>query len=191
MEGKGSAERNVRGVLFRDYIRMMRSQKSIDWSKELDPDDFAYVVWQIEPNGWYPMASFERMGNAILRKLASNDVQAVRMWGRGSVAALVANAPGLLASGDPVETLMRMRVLRATFFDFEALSIPTLVEDHAEIVISYHMGKIAEEAASFQTMGVFEQLLELASAKNVHASFAEQSWTGDPRTLLELSWTNR
>jgi hypothetical protein len=191
MFGEGSVERNVRGVLFRDYIRMIRSEKSVDWSKELDPDDYAYVVWQIEPNGWYPMAAFERMGNAILRHVALNDVLAVRMWGRASVGALCASAPGLVALGDPIETLMRMRVLRATFFDFEALTIPTLVEDHADIVIKYHMGPVAEEAASFQTMGVFERLLELASAKNVQASFKERSWAGDARTLLQIRWENQ
>ncbi len=184
----GPLPRNVRGTLFRDYIRMVRSVKGVDWSKELDPLEFSYVGCRIDPMGWYPMDVFERMGNVILRVVAQNDVLAVRMWGRSSVGALCAASPELVAPGDPIETLMRMRVLRSTFFDFEALTIPTLLDDEAEIVISYGMGPVAEEAASFQTMGVFERLLELASAKNVRAAFAERAWAGDARTLLQLRW---
>jgi hypothetical protein len=183
--------RNVRGTLFRDYIRMIRTVKDVDWAKELSPDDLVYVLSRVEADRWYPMEVFERMGNAILRVVAQNDTLAVRMWGRSSVGALCATTPELVAPGDPIETLMRMRVLRATFFDFEALTIPTLLDDEAEITIAYGMGLIAEEAACFQTMGVFERLLELASAKDVRASFTERAWAGDARTVLALGWTNR
>jgi hypothetical protein len=184
-------QRNVRGTLFRDYVRMIRTQKHMNWASELEPDDFAYVTARIEPNDWYPMAAFERMGNVILRVMAQGDLQAVRMFGRSSVGALCASAPELVAPGDPIETLMRMRVFRGTFFDFEALSIPTLLDDHAEIALSYYMGASAEEAASYQTMGFFERLLELASAKNVEASFSKRSWYGDAQTRLELHWSMR
>jgi hypothetical protein len=96
--------------------------------------------------------------------------------------------PSLVAPGDPVDTMMRFRVHRATYFDFEALEIPTLVSDHAHVVIHYHMGPMAEEAASHQTMGFFERLLEVAGATPVNAKFKECSWLGDSRTLLELVW---
>jgi hypothetical protein len=180
--------RNVRGVLFLDYVRMIRGQKDIDWSAVLEPDDHVYVLTRVEPDAWYPMPVFERLGNAICRCIAQNQMDAVRMWGHLSVEPLVAKTPELVVRRDPIETLMRMRVLRSTFFDFEALEIPTLVADHAGIVISYQMGPAAEEAASFQTMGFFTRLLELASATNVQASFKERSWAGDARTLLEMQW---
>jgi hypothetical protein len=94
-----------------------------------------------------------------------------------SVDPLLASSPKLLSRRDPVETLMRFRVLRATFFDFEALTVPTLVDDHAEVVIAYGMGVMAEEAASYQTMGFFERLLELASATHIEARFKSRDWT--------------
>jgi hypothetical protein len=98
--------------------------------------------------------------------------------------------PTLVADGDPLETMMRFRVLRATFFDFEALTVPTLVDDHAHIEIHYFMGPTAEEAASWQTMGFFERLLVFAGAKNIDSRFTRRAWHGDPETLLELRWTN-
>jgi len=180
--------RNVRGVLFRDYVRMLRSQKAVDWTQHLPPEDISYLSTKIEPDAWYPMSTFERMGNEILRSVARGDLFPVRLWGRYSAAQLRAAHPSLLEPNHPIETLNRFRVLRATFFDFVALEVPMLHDDEAHIVIGYHMGIPAEEAAAYQTMGFFEGLLELAGACHVGANFVERSWMGDPRTLLELHW---
>jgi hypothetical protein len=181
--------RNVKGVLFADYVRMIRALKDPNLSRDLEPDDILYLVRRIEPDAWYPMKTFERLGNAILRDVAKGDLEAVRMWGRVSVDPLRAKNPDLVAPENPVETLMRFRVFRSTYFDFEALSIATLIDGHAEIVIHYHMGAMAEEAASFQTMGFFERLLEIAGAATTHARFRQRSWAGDARTLLQLDWS--
>jgi len=110
------------------------------------------------------------------------------MWGRFPADYLRASAPELTVAGDPVETLKRFHTLRGSFFDFEALEIPTLLGHEAQIVIHYQMGPAAEEAASHQTMGFFERLLELAGAEGIYAQFLQRSWTGDPHTLLDLSW---
>jgi hypothetical protein len=170
--------RQVRGVLFVDYVRMLRSQKTVDWSKHLAPEDLPYLQTHIDPGQWYPMATFERMGNAILATVTRGELFPVQLWGRYSAAQLRAANPMLLAPNDPPETLSRFRVLRQTFFDFDALEVPLL-----------HMGMRAEEAASYQTMGFFEGLLELAGATNVRAAFLDKAWEGDPRTLLIIRWT--
>jgi hypothetical protein len=180
--------RRVKGLLFAEYVRMIRSHKQYDWHSQLEPEDLPYLQARVDPAGWYPMETFERFGNAILRFVALDDLQAVRMWGRFSVDELRAAQPALVVVGDPVETLQRFRVLRATFFDFPALEIVMLLHDQAHIAISYHMGARAEEAASFQTMGFFERQLELAGAINVDAKLIQRSWAGDPRTLLDVSW---
>lgn len=180
--------RNVKGVLFADYVRMIRSQKGVDWTRVLRAEDLRYLHTHIVPIDWYPMASFERLGNAILSHIAYGDLDGVRAWGRASVDQLRAAHPLLVAERDPVETLSRFRVLRSTFFDFEALTIPLLHGDEARIVISYHMGMPAEEAAAHQTIGFFERLLELSGASTVTSSFLERSWIGDRSTLVELQW---
>jgi len=180
--------RHVRGVLFLDYVRMLRSQKAVDWSTHLSPEDLTYLSTKIEPDAWYPMATFERFGNAILRHVARGELFPVQLWGRYSAAQLRATHPMLLERNNPIETVRRFRVLRATFFDFTALEVPMLHDDAAHVVVAYHMGMPAEEAAAFQTMGFFEGLLELAGGRHVEARFAERSWGGDPRTLLELRW---
>lgn len=181
--------RNVRGVLFVDYVRMLRSQKGADWAELLSPDDLPFLKTQIDPNAWYPMATFERMGNQILHRVARDELFPVQMWGRFQAAQLHGAHPLLLEPNNPVETLQRFRVLRATFFDFTAVEVPMLYDGEAHVVIRYHMGMPAEEAASYQTMGFFEGLLELAGAREIRARFAERSWAGDLQTLLLLHWT--
>lgn len=180
---------NVRGVLFLDYVRMIKSRKDLEWSKNIVAEDQRFLLHtKIDPDDFYPMATFERLGNAILKLIAGGEMELVRQWGSHSVDALVHGQPSLLAPWDPVETMTRFRVLRATFFDFEALQIPMLHVDEANVVIAYRMGPLAEEAASWQTMGFFQRLLEIAGASNVRAQFTERSWSGDARTLLELKW---
>lgn len=174
--------------MFVDYVRMLRSQKNVDWSRHLAPDDLPYLQAHIDPMSWYPMGCFERMGNAILNTVTRGELFPVQLWGRYSAAQLRAANPMLLAPNDPPETLSRFRVLRETFFDFNALDVPMLHDDEANIVLRYYMGMPAEEAAAYQTMGFFEGLLELAGAKDVRAAFHEESWKGDSRTMLVLRW---
>lgn len=180
--------RQVRGVLFVDYVRMLRSQKTMDWSMHLAAHDLPYLQMQVDPAAWYPMATFERMGNAILTTVTRGELFPVQLWGRYSAAQLRAANPMLLEPNDPPETLQRFRVMRETFFNFNALEVPLLHDDEAHIVVRYYMGMPAEEAAAFQTMGFFEGLLELAGAKDVRAAFQDKSWDGDPRTLLVIRW---
>src|SRR5262245_14317175 len=115
--------RNVRGILFLDYVRMLKAHKSAEWKALLEPADLPYLAQRIDSNAWYPMATFERMGNAILRFVANRQLLPVQMWGRFSAAALRAAHPNLLAPNDPVESLNRFRVMRETFFDFNALEV--------------------------------------------------------------------
>jgi hypothetical protein len=181
-------DRHVRGVLFVDYVRMLRAQKGVDWTDHLPVEDLIYLAVKIDPDDWYPMATFERMGNQILRTTARGDLAAVRFWGRYSVSQLRATHPQLVSPGDPIETFNRFRVMRETYFDFPALEVPLLHDDEAQIVVRYHMGMPAEEAATHQTIGFFEGLLEAAGARSIAAELRQRSWAGDPRTLIELTW---
>lgn len=183
--------RNVRGVLFLDYVRMLKAHKGVGWEAMLSPADLPFLQRQIDPAGWYPMDTFERLGNAILRFVAADKLLPVQLWGRFSAAQLRASHPMLLAPNDPVETLTRFRVIRETFFDFEALQVLMLHDEEAQIAIHYFMGSSAEQAASYQTLGFFEGLLELAGAKDIRGSFREKAWEGAPRTILDVYWVSR
>lgn len=179
--------RNVRGRFFAEYARMIRRRKDVPWYHVLHAEDMAYLMQRIEPDDWYPMATFERFGVAILTELAVT-LDAVRSWGRFSASQYCSEHPDLIARNDPVDSLMRLKVMRSTLFDFPAFDIPMLIESHAHVVVTYHMGATAEEAACHQTMGFCEEVLNLSGATDVRATFRERSWTGDARTLFSLEW---
>lgn len=168
---------------------MIRRRKDIAWEKRVSSRDMAMVMSRVNPRGWYPMDTFERLGNAILAELADGNVMLARMWGTISAEAQRELHPDLVAADDPMESLMRFRVLRRTFFDFEALEIDTLIPNLARIAVHYRMGAKAEKAAAYQTMGFFERVLELSGAKQVTTSFVERGWEPNSlRTLLLFEW---
>jgi hypothetical protein len=181
--------RSVKGSLFVDYVRMLRAHKGIDWSMYLTPRDLDYLSARIQPASWYPMESFERMGLAILAEVARNDLTLVKHFGRVSLDALCKQYDNLVAPGDPNESLLRFRVLRQSFFDFPALEIKDVRELEAIAEVDYGMGSMAEEAATWQTMGFFERLLERSGGKPARVTLAAQSWRHDPITRIHLSWT--
>jgi hypothetical protein len=180
--------RCVRGHFFVEYVRMIRRRKDIDWERLFSSDDLSYLKQPILPNEWYPMETFERFGVAILTQYEGLTLGAVRSWGRLSATRYSAEHPTLVAANDPVESLMRLNVMRSTFFNFRAFDIPMLVDRQARVSVTYHMGAVAEEAACHQTMGFCEEVLALSGATAIRAFFEERAWRGDPTTSFSLEW---
>ena len=178
----------MKGTLFVDYVRMLRGRKDTDWSRYLSPQDMVHLSERVVPSAWYPMETFERMGLAILDAIAQGDVETVRVFGRVSIDWLCKEYPTLLARDDPRDTVMRFQVLRQSFFDYGALEISSVSDGEAAIAVGYGMGNRAEEAASWQTIGFFERLLEVAGAKDVQAWFSKRAWAGDATTMIQLRW---
>lgn len=178
----------VRGFLFVDYVRMIRGNKAVDWSKHLEPEDLSIIEGRVEPEGWYPMKTFERLGLAILHEVAKGSLDGVRMWGRFQVDAVRKQFPHLVAEGDPRDTMMRFGVLAASFFDDGTLEVVSADDDHAVVSLAYRMGRDAEETASTQSLGFFERLVEVSGGKNVSARFKAKAWEGAPRTVIDLYW---
>jgi hypothetical protein len=179
---------NVKGTLFVDYVRMLRAKKDVDWARYLAPQDLSYLDQRIQADDWYPMATFERMGIAILEEVADKNLGLVEQWGRMSIDWLCHVHPNLVAPNDPRESLMRFQVLRQSFFDYPALTIREITDDEAAIVIAYGMGPRAEEAASHQTLGFFARLLEVSGARDIKIGFQSRSWDSAPKTILAMSW---
>jgi hypothetical protein len=179
----------VRGRFFVEYVRMIRRRKDVDWKRVFPSEDLKYLEEPIEPDKWYPLATFERFGIAILTEFEGVTLGAVRSWGKLSASQYSAEHPELVAANDPIESLMRLKVMRNTLFNFKAFDITMLVDNQARVAVTYHMGPAAEEAACHQTMGFCEQILSLSGATEVQAFFEERAWTGDPRTLFSLLWS--
>jgi hypothetical protein len=179
---------HVKGVLFADYVRMLRAHRGRSWHEFLEPEDIVFLHQEIDVDTWYPMETFERLGVAIFQAIAEGDLGLVRDWGRASVDRIVGTNADVLVRGDPRESLMRFFVLRRSLFDFEALSMLQLCDASASIGVEYGMLPMAERAAAVQTMGFFEGLITLAGGGDVHGEFLEMSWRGDRQTIVGFAW---
>lgn len=181
---------HVRGALFADYVRMIRSQKDVDWSSRLSASDREYLEHRVIEDDWYPMEIFERLGLAILSTLpaGAQAMQLVRLWGRAMVTQGTQPFPELLAPHDPRETVMRLRVHRNAFFDFDAHELLVANDQEARLRVGYGMSPRAEEAACWQTLGFTEELITQAGARDVRGDFDSRSWAGDPQTVIALEW---
>lgn len=167
---------------------MIRSRKNIDWAKVLPPEDLAYTRGLIQPDEWYPMETFERLGDAILSHVPGATLESVRLWGRYSANVYANEHPDLVVQGDPVDSMMRLKVLRSTLFDYPAFDMPVLTEGLAHVTIDYQMGPTAEEAACWQTLGFCEGVLSLSGTERIEGRFEQRRWEGHPRTLAVLEW---
>lgn len=177
-------------MLFVDYVRMIRGRKDVDWMPYLDGADLAYLSQPIDPTSWYPMETFERLGVAILKEIAHDLQEGVRMWGRFQVLASRKQFPDLIADGSPRETVMRFRTLSRGFFDYDAVHIADVEEEEATVSIAYGMGPVAEETACNQSLGFFEGLVEAAGGKETRGELVACSWKGAPRTIVRVQWVN-
>lgn len=177
-------------MLFLDYVRMLRSSLTRG-QRHLTPADAAFLEGRIERDAWYPMDSFERLGLAILDEIVGHERDAIRLWGRGQVSAIIHFVPEVLAPGEPRDSIMRLGNFMGSLFDFPAVTVDAVSDEEATILIDFGMSAAAEEAAAYQTMGFFEALVQEAGGAGLRADFTSASWRtpGQP-TLLTLQWAS-
>ena len=180
--------RHVKGILFADYVRMLRAHKGKPLELYLEASDLEYLSQSIDPAGWYPMDGYERMGLAILAEIAREDLELVRKWGRQTIDELARAQPELFACADARETFMRFQVLRQSLFDYPAARITAIHDGEARLEISYGMSPKAEEAATHQSMGFLERLLEISGVCNPEVRLRTRSWKGDDATVILVRW---
>src|SRR5450759_1520316 len=162
---------------------MLRAHKRTPLEDYLQPGDLEYLNQRIDPAGWYPMDVYERMGLAILAEIAGNDLASVRSWGRQTIDELALAQPDLFAFADVRETFMRFQVLRQSLFDYPAVRITAIHDGAALLEISYGMSPKAEQAATHQSIGFLQRLLEISGASNPDVRLRARSSDGDDKTV--------
>lgn len=174
--------RQVRGILFLDYVRMLRRYKVADRARaHLRPEEAHLLTDRLDPAAWYPMDTFERLGLAILEEIVLLEVDVIRLWGRSSLPTLLAFFPPLAAAAGPREAVGVLSGFIQSLFDFSCLSVERVDDVSASVFANYGMSPAAEEAAVRQTIGFFEELI------TTHGGGAVQSELGGHRFTLRWS----
>lgn len=187
MKVNGS-EKIVKGVIFGDYIRMLKSRKDIDWDEYLLPEDRPYLEQKVLDSEWYPFNTLERMSVGIIKEIARGDMETVRSWGKASLDRLTELNKSLVCANQPMESLMRFKVLRGSLFNFDPIKVLLISAESTQLEINYGMVELAEKGAAYHTLGYTERLLELSGAGRIKFKMKGKAWEGDPATGLEISW---
>lgn len=176
-------------MLFVDYVRMLRRQLP-RWCEVLPAADAAVVAGTVDVDAWYPMADFERLGVAILTHVVRGETDAIRLWGRQQVQAILGFLPELRSEGDPRESVMRFQNFLSSLFDFSAVTLESVDDEEAVVAVDYGMGARAEEAATWQTVGFFEELVASCGGREATGRLMSRSWLpGEPATSFVLTWS--
>ncbi|MBK7857292.1 MAG: response regulator [Archangiaceae bacterium] len=178
---------HVRGLLFVDYVRMLRRHR-VDPSR-LHADDVRYLTTErIEPAAWYPMVAFERFGLLILREIVGTETDAIRLWGRSRLEPIVAGWPDLLVEGDVQASIRRFHGFFHDAFDYPTVELPVVEPDRAMLEVHYGMSPAAEEAAAWQTAGFFETIVTASGGRAVNSRLQPHRWAEPGPATFELRW---
>lgn len=180
----------VRGVLFADYVRIIRRALPT-WRELIDPQDVALVSSRIDLEQWYPMDTFGRLGVVILEHIIGDEHDAVRLWGREQVATILQFFPELAVGNEPRDSVLRFQGYLSSLFDFPAVRVELLEDERAQLRVHYGLPPRPEEAATWQTLGFFEELLTASGAREVELSVPTRKWEGAFDTRAELRWICR
>jgi CheY-like chemotaxis protein len=182
-------DRRVRGVLYVDYVRMIRRQVP-SWHTALTPADAVLVAGRVDVDAWFPMADFERLGLVILDHVVRGETDSIRLWGRQQVQAILAYLPDLTSADDPRESVMRFQTFLSSLFSFPAVTLDSVDDAECVLTVNYGMGARAEEAATWQTVGFFEELASSAGGREATGRVLSQGWVpGAKPTSVTVGWT--
>lgn len=185
-----SMDRKIKGEFLLDYVRMVKARKDVDWSQYFTVDDLLFLKKRVLGTEWYPMAPFERIATALFKEIAHDNPEVVRLWGRMQAEEISRTYDSLVHKGNPRDSLVQFQVLRRSFFSFDPINVIELYRNFAKLEMNFTMNPAAEQAATYQALGIFERLAELSGATNIKPNFPSKIWAGDKITVLELDWSN-
>ncbi|MBL8916170.1 MAG: response regulator [Archangium sp.] len=177
-------------MLFADYVRMLRREWPA-WRDKADAEERKALETRVDVNEWYPMETFERLGLRILREIVGTETDSIRLWGRGQVQTILSFLPDLATNDDPRESVMRFSNFLASLFDFPAVRVEGVDDEDAMLIIDYGMTQLAEQAAAWQTVGFFEELVTASGGRGVRSSLESARWIGAPQTRVHLTWSSK
>jgi CheY-like chemotaxis protein len=167
--------RHVRGVLFIDYVKMLRAYQVVEAARaHLLPEDAPFLATRLDPAHWFPMESFERLGLALLREVVGSELEVIRLWGRSQLPTLLGFLPELAAARDPHDAVLRLSSSLQTLFDFPCIAVEQVGGEHAHVLFDYGMSAPAEAAAVWQTVGFFEELVTTTGGAAVDSRLVRQ-----------------
>lgn len=184
----------VKGSLMMETVRLIRSNKHLNWDKHLTTEEMDLSKSKILPSNWYPLDAFQHMGYAIFMEVGRGDLKNAWQWGRFTMEELVGKSYKNLFQGlNTLAAFKKFVFFRKQFYkfrnpDFDLIQIESANESQAIISVILPFEKELLEPYGHQMAGSFERLVELSGGKNPKLEFVEKQWAGESQTKIKVTW---
>lgn len=100
---RGNVNKNmkVKGTFLVDYVRVIRSDRSKNWDRWLEPEDWEIINSQILATSWYSYTVFRRIAYAVFKEAANADPKIAFQFGRHTMNTLLKTYKRALRKKDP------------------------------------------------------------------------------------------
>lgn len=183
------ADKQVKGTMLLDFVRIIRSNKGMDWNKHLKPEDWEVINSLVLPTKWYPFEFYLRCAMASFILLAKGKLETARLNGRFMAKSLFESTyKSIVNSKNPMKGLNQFVLTYGSFFNFSSLKFEEVEEKHAKIHHDYDTGKDVIMPYCHQLMGMFDTLVQMTGGKNHNITFSAKQWEGAPSTIFDITW---
>ncbi len=181
-------DRKVKGTIFSEYVRMIKANKHLEWDRYLGEDEWKLVNEMILPSNWYPVESYKRMGLAVFKLLAKDDINVAWTWGRLSLEGLTKVYKNLVVANDPFESMKKFAMIQRNLASFDLIRLEKVDQNTLHIELQVFFGEEADKAYAYQMGGMLERTAELSAPSKAEVNFIKKSWEGDNNTVFEMKW---
>ncbi|MBN1662358.1 MAG: hypothetical protein JW943_02045 [Deltaproteobacteria bacterium] len=177
----------VKGSIFINLIKVIKSDKSGIFDKYLTAQDRGIINQKIYASFWYPYETYKNCLNAIYDVYGKKNPSAAKEWGRtGCKQAMTNMYSAFISDGDPMSFINSYGMIHKNFYDFGELEV---IEEGKNQAVLKFTGLDAQCVPIFYMLqGWLEEGIALCGAQNIKGVFLTKSWEGHPETSMRFTW---
>jgi len=179
----------IKGSIFTPWVKTIRKDKSGAFDKYLNDEDRKLISGKILTSSWYPLETYMKVVNAVIKEFAKDDMELVWRWGRDFVDQSYRDIyKNLFSETDPKKVMKSHQLMYKTLYDFVDVEAEEVSDN--EYILTYKGVDPSFKSFFYSALGTFEKSLEEAGAKGLKVEFIDKNWEGAPATRVRFSWTN-
>lgn len=125
-----------------DYVRMIRSNKKLDWDAYMQPEDWDIIDSIILSAKWYPFDFYSRLGWAAFNVVGKGDLEMARLNGQIMAQTLFETTyVSLVKIQDPHQALRKFVLTYSSFFNFSSLQFEEVDSNKVKVHHEYSSEK--------------------------------------------------
>jgi hypothetical protein len=178
---------NIKGSLFISWVKAVRADKQ-GMLLKLNETDRKILETKLYPSSWYPFETYRNIVEIVCRKFAKNDEKIIYDWGYQSSDEIVGKIyKHIIVDGSPSKTVASFASTKGSLFDFGSMVASETNDKTIHFTVSGFPDNF--EALYHLIRGWTAKLITFSGAKNVESVYLKKTWTGDPETVIEYTWS--